>query len=195
MANIDVTTIHGFDGMTAEQKVEALLKFEIPEAFDKSKWIEADKYTKLKASFDKASSELSAAKDQIKGKMTAEEAEKAEHDQAMREMQDKYNDLLKQSTIANHTARYLAMPGYDEKLARETAEALFDGNMEKVFANQQKANEAHEKKIKADAMKGMRDPAKGNDDDKPENVEYAKQRGKARADAIKASKDVLSHYM
>lgn len=195
MANIDISTIRGFDGMTDAQKVEALLKFEIPEAFDKSKWIEMDKYTKLKASFDKTSSELSAAKDQIKGKMTAEEAEKAEYDQAMQEMQDKYNDLLKQSTIANHTAKFLAMPGYDEKLARETAEALFDGNMDKVFENQQKANEAYEKKLKADAMKGMKGPAKGDGDDLPENVEYAKQRGKARADALKASKDVLSHYM
>ena len=87
------------------------------------------------------------------------------------------------------------MPGYDEKLARETAEALFDGNMDKVFENQQKANEAYEKKLKADAMKGMKGPANGDGDDMPENVEYAKQRGKARADALKASKDVLSHYM
>ena len=188
MANIDVTAIQGFDGMTAEQKVEALLKIEIPEAFDKSKWISKDQ-------FDKTSSELADAKKQLKGKMSAEEAAKAEQDKAMKEMQDKYNDLLKQSTIANHTAKYLSMPGYDEKLARETAEALFDGDMDKVFANQQKANETYEKKIKADAMKGMRDPAKGNDDDKPENIEYAKQRGKARADALKASNDVLSHYM
>lgn len=189
MANIDVTQIEGFEGMTDAQKVEALLKFEIPEAFDN------DKYTRLKMSFDKTSSELKETKDLLKGKMTAEEAAKAEQDKAMKEMQDKYNELLKQSTIANHTAKYLAMPGYDEKLARETAEALFNGDMDKVFANQQKANEAHEKKIKAEAMKGMREPAKGDDDDKPENVEYARQRGKARAEALKASKDVLSHYM
>ena len=188
MANIDVTTIQGFDGMTAEQKVEALLKVDIPERIDMSRYVSketADKYASAAAEYKK----------QLKGKMTADEAAKVEQDKAMQEMQDKYNTLLKQSTIANHTAKYLAMPGYDEKLARETAEALFDGDMEKVFANQQKANESYEKKIKAEAMKGMRDPAKGDDDDKPANVEYAKQRGKARADALKASKDVLSHYM
>ena len=39
MANIDVTTIQGFDGMTAEQKVEALLKFDIPERIDMSKYV------------------------------------------------------------------------------------------------------------------------------------------------------------
>ena len=188
MANIDVTTIQGFDGMTAEQKVEALLKLDIPERIDMSKYVS-------KETADKYASEAAEYKKQLKGKMSAEEAAKAEQDKVMKEMQDKYNDLLKQSTIANHTAKYLAMPGYDEKLARETAEALFDGNMDKVFENQQKANEAYEKKLKADAMKGMKGPAKGDGDDLPENVEYAKQRGKARADALKASKDVLSHYM
>lgn len=188
MANIDVTAIQGFDGMTAEQKVEALLNFQIPEAFDKSKWIAKDQ-------FDRTASELADAKKQLKGKMTADEAAKAEQDKAMQDMQEKYNALLKQSTIANHTAKYLSMPGYDEKLARETAEALFEGDMEKVFANQQKANESYEKKLKAEAMKGMRDPAKGDDDEKSANVEYAKQRGKARAEALKASKDVLAHYM
>lgn len=187
MANIDVTTIQGFDGMTAEQKVEALLNVEIPERIDMSKYVS-------KETADKYASEAAEYKKQLKSKMSVDEAAKVEQDKAMQEMQDKYNALLKQSTIANHTAKYLAMPGYDEKLARETAEALFDGDMEKVFANQQKANEAYEKKIKADALKGMRDPAKGDDDYKP-NVEYAKQRGKARADALKASKDVLSHYM
>ena len=47
MANIDVTTIQGFDGMTAEQKVEALLKLDIPERIDMSKYVSketADKY-------------------------------------------------------------------------------------------------------------------------------------------------------
>ena len=67
--------------------------------------------------------------------------------------------------------------------------------MDKVLANQMKANEAYEKKIRAEAMKGMRDPAKGDDDANATTVEYATQRGKARADALKASKDVLSHYM
>lgn len=188
MANIDISTIQGFDSMTAEQKVEALLKIDIPERIDMSKYVS-------KETADKYASEAAEYKKQLKGKMTADEAAKAEQDKAMQDMQDKYNELLKKSTIADHTAKYLSMPGYDEKLARETAEALFDGNMEKVFENQQKAIEAHGKALKAEAMRGMKGPAKGDGDDLPENVEYAKQRGKARADALKASKDVLSHYM
>lgn len=188
MANIDVTTIQGFEGMTAEQKVEALLKVEIPERIDMSRYVS-------KETADKYASEAAEYKKQLKGKMSAEEAAKAEQDKVVQDLTEKYNELLKNSTIANHTAKYLTMPGYDEKLARETAEALFNGDMDKVFENQQKANAAYEKKMKAEAMKGMRSPSRGDEDDNPINVEYAKQRGKARADALKASKDVLSHYM
>lgn len=47
MATIDTSTIEGFDGMTAEQKVEALLKAEVPEKVDLSLFVSkdtADKY-------------------------------------------------------------------------------------------------------------------------------------------------------
>ena len=53
--NIDTSTIEGFDGMTAEQKVEALLKVEVPEKVDLSGYIQ-------KSQFDKVSSELAEAK-------------------------------------------------------------------------------------------------------------------------------------
>lgn len=188
MANIDTSAIQGFDGMTDAQKIEALLKVEIPEKVDMSQYVP-------KAIADKYASEARDYRKKYESKLTDDEANKIQSENAYKDMQDKYNELLKKSTIAEHTAKYLTMPGYDEKLARETAEALFDGDMEKVFANQQKAIESHEKALKAEAMRGMKGPAKGDGDDLPENVEYAKQRGKARADALKASKDVLSHYM
>ena len=110
MANIDVTTIQGFDGMTDAQKVEALLKVEIPERIDMSKFVS-------KETADKYASEAADYKKQLKSRMSAEEAAKTEQDNAMKDLQEKYNDLLKRSTIANHTAKYMAMPGYDEKLA------------------------------------------------------------------------------
>lgn len=90
--------------------------------------------------------------------MTTEESAKADADKAMQDLQEKYNELLKSSTIANHTARYLALPGYDEKLARETAEALFNGDMDKVFENQQKANAAREKELLAEQTRNSPQP-------------------------------------
>ena len=97
---------------------------------------------------------------------------------------------------AKHTARYIAMPGYDEKLARETAEALFDGNIEKVFENQQKANAAYEKKLRADLVKQDPKPsgAGGGDEKKDEAIEFAKQLGKQRADTLKNANEGLKHY-
>lgn len=102
---------------------------------------------------------------------------------------------MKRSTVAAHTARFLAL-GYEEKLARETAEALYDGNMEKVFENQQKANEAAEKKLRAELVKKDPKPAGAGGDggEKDDAVEFAKSLGKQRAEAMKQSVEGLKRY-
>lgn len=186
MANIDTSTIQGFDTMTAEDKVNALLRMEIPDKVDLTGYI-------AKSQFDKVSSELADAKKQLKSKMSEDEAKKAEDDQARLDMEEKYNALLKKSTIAEHTSRFLAL-GYEEKLARETAEALFDGDMEKVFLNQQKANEAIEKKIRADLMKQEPRPSNTSGGNEDATVEWAKALAASRNASRKASEDVMKYY-
>ena len=42
MANIDTSTIEGFDGMTADEKVTALLSFQIPDPVDLSGYVKKD---------------------------------------------------------------------------------------------------------------------------------------------------------
>jgi len=189
MPNIDTSTIEGFAAMTAEQKVEALLKAEIPEAVDLSQYV-------AKKTFDEKATEAANLSKQLKAKMTDDEAAKAQAEADRKALEDKYTELLRKSTIAEHTARYIAMPGYDEKLARETAEALFDGDMERVFANQQKANVAYEKKLRADLVKQDPKPdgAGGGDSGKDDAVEFAKKLGKQRADALKNANEGLKHY-
>lgn len=175
---ISTESINGFDSMTPEEKVSALLGLEVPDPVDLSGYVKKDV-------FDAKATEAAKLSKELREHKSTEENAKADADKAMQDLQEKYNELLKSSTIANHTARYLALPGYDEKLARETAEALFAGDMEKVFQNQQKANEAHEKEIRAGMMKregelpgggqggGQEDPA----------VALAKELGKAKAQA------------
>lgn len=189
MATIDTSMIEGFDGMTAEQKVEALLKTEIPEKVDLSLYVSKD-------TADKYATEAAELKKQLKSKMTDDEAAKAQADADRKALEDKYTELLRKSTIAEHTARFIAMPGYDEKLARETAEALFDGNMDKVFENQQKANAAYEKKLRAEMVKQDPKPdgAGGDDQKKDTAVEFARNLGKQRADALKSANEGLKHY-
>nr|DAN94892.1 MAG TPA: hypothetical protein [Caudoviricetes sp.] len=188
--NIDTTAIEGFETMTPEQKVEALLRVEVPEKIDLSGYVSkdiADKYASEAADFRK----------KLASKMTDEEAAKAQADAERKELEEKYNALVRKSTIADHTARYLATPGYDEKLARETAEALFDGNMDKVFENQKIAADAYEKKLKADLLRNTPRPngAIGNENDPPENIKIAKQIGAARAASRENSNAILKKYV
>lgn len=189
MPNIDTSTIEGFEGMTAEQKVEALLSVEVPEKVDLTGFV-------TKATFDKTASDLADAKKQLREKMTADEQAANAAAEATQKLQDDYNALLKKSTIAEHTANYLAL-GYDENLAKSTAEALFDGDMEKVFANQQMFNANREKELRAEIMKDTPRPngAGGSEPTEKANEKLASQIGKDKAAAYTASDDILKHYM
>lgn len=186
---ISTDSIQGFAEMSDADKVTALLGLDIPDPVDMSQYVD-------KKTFDAKASEAANLSKQLKAKMTDDEAAKAQADADRKELEDKYAELLKKSTIAEHTAKYIAMPGYDEKLARETAEALFDGDTNKVFENQQKANAAYEKKLRAELVKQDPKPdgAGGEDKQKDSAVEYAKMLGKQRADALKSANEGLKHY-
>ena len=187
---ISTDSIQGFAEMSDADKVTALLGLDIPDPVDMSQYVD-------KKTFDAKASEAANLSKQLKAKMTDDEAAKAQADADRKALEDKYAELLRKSTIAEHTARFIAMPGYDEKLARETAEALFDGNMDKVFENQQKANAAYEKKLRAEMVKQDPKPdgAGGDDQKKDTAVEFARNLGKQRADALKNANEGLKHYL
>lgn len=187
---ISTDSIQGFADMSDADKVTALLGLDLPDPVDMSQYVD-------KKTFDAKASEAANLSKQLKAKMTDDEAAKAQADADRKALEDKYTELLRKSTIAEHTARFIAMPGYDEKLARETAEALFDGNMDKVFENQQKANAAYEKKLRADLVKQDPKPdgAGGDDQKKDTAVEFAKKLGKQRADALRSANEGLKHYL
>ena len=186
---ISTDSIQGFAEMSDADKVTALLGLDLPDPVDMSQYVD-------KKTFDAKASEAANLSKQLKAKMTDDEAAKAQADADRKALEDKYAELLKKSTVAEHTARFIAMPGYDEKLARETAEALFDGNMDKVFENQQKANAAYEKKLRAEMVKQDPKPdgAGGDDQKKDTAVEFARNLGKQRADALKNANEGLKHY-
>ena len=186
---ISTDSIQGFAEMSDADKVTALLGLDIPDPVDMSQFVD-------KKVFDAKATEAANLSKKLKAKMTDDEAAKAQADADRKALEDKYTELLRKSTIAEHTARFIAMPGYDEKLARETAEALFDGNMDKVFENQQKANAAYEKKLRAEMVKQDPKPdgAGGDDQKKGTAVELARSLGKQRADALKTANEGLKNY-
>lgn len=196
MPVIDTSTIAGFSDMTPEQKVEALTKFEIPESVDLSGYVKKDL-------FDKTSSELAEAKKTIKGKMTEDEAAAAERQAQYDELvstnkaqAERIQKLELAATEAAYKAKYLGLPGFDEKLAEETAKAMAAGNMDKVFENQAKANEAHEKAMRAELLKGTPNPGGngGKEQEEDESIAMARQMGKAKAESMKSANGNMDKF-
>lgn len=187
MPNIDTSTIEGFDTMSAEDQVKALLGLDIPEKVDLSGYVK-------KELLDKTASDLAAAKRSLKEKMTSEEAAKAQSDEAMKELQDKYNELLKKTSIAENTAKYLEV-GYSPELAKSTAEAIFNGDMDAVLENQKKYNAECEKRFKENIERGLHPNGGSNTEKGSPEIALAKQLGKRTADANQVNKKALEHYM
>ena len=153
---ISTEKIEGYKDMTLEQKLAALESYEIEEP-DYTGYV-------TKEVFDKTASELANSKKQLREKMSAEEIKAKEDAEKMEALIKERDALLREKTVAGHKAKYLAL-GYEENLANETAEALANGELDKVFANHKKHNESVEKRIRADVLKGTPKPEGGTGSD------------------------------
>ena len=142
------------EGMSVEDIEKALEGIELPT--DNSAEID-----RLKNALNKSNSEAAEMKKQLREKMSAEEIKAKEDAEKMDALIKERDALLREKTIAGHKAKYLAL-GYDESLANDTAEAMVNGEMDKVFANQKKHIESVEKKIRADVLKATPKPEGGN---------------------------------
>ena len=127
------------EGMSLEEIEKALESIEMPS--DGSAEIE-----RLTTALSKSNSEAASYKKQLREKMSADEIKAKEEADKMEELQSKYDALLKESTISKYKARFLSL-GYEDALATEAAEAMANGDTEKVFAAQQKNLDAVEKKF------------------------------------------------
>ena len=127
MAKIDVTKIEGYADMTPEEKLKALEGYDVPDP-DYSGYVKKDV-------FDKTASELAAKKKELTEKMSEDEQKKAKEAEERQALEEKYNALLRENAVSKNKTKLLGL-GYDEKLADETAEAMADGDLEKVFKNQ-----------------------------------------------------------
>ena len=81
----------------------------------------------------------------------------------LKQLREQNEKLLRESNVSKHKAKFLGM-GYEEALASDAAAAMVDGDTEKLFTYQQKHQEALEKKIRADALKGTPKPVPDKND-------------------------------
>lgn len=141
MAKIDVSKIEGFDAMTDAEKIAALTGYEFEE-----KHADSSEVTKLKNALNKANGEAAEYKRQIREKQSEQERLAAEQEEENKKVREERDALLKEKTVLEYTAKYLAM-GYDNDLAADTAKALSDGDMQKVFANQETFQKKYKQSI------------------------------------------------
>ena len=149
---IDTSKINGYEQMSAEEKLKALEAYDME--FDTSGYVKKDM-------FDKSASELSALKKQLKEKMSEEEQAKAKADEELQNMKAELEELKREKAIQNNTNQFLAL-GYEKELAEKTAKALYEGDMQVVFANQKTFQENLLKKERADILKDTPRPETGN---------------------------------
>ena len=161
MAKIDVTKIEGYADMTPEEKLKALEGYDVPDP-DYSGYVKKDV-------FDKTASELAAKKKELTEKMSEDEQKKAKEAEERQALEEKYNALLRENAVSKNKTKLLGL-GYDEKLADETAEAMADGDLDKVFKNQKKFLEGFEKSIRAEVLKDTPGPT-GDGDPKTMTLE------------------------
>ena len=138
------------EGMTVEEIQAALEAVEFPT--DQSAEID-----RLKKANSNLSSENAEWKRKHREALSEEERKSQEVADELKQLREQNEKLLRESNVSKHKAKFLGM-GYEEALATDAATAMADGDMEKLFSYQQKHQEALEKKIRADALKGTPKP-------------------------------------
>ena len=156
------------DGMTLEEVNDALKKAKVaaPSAVNS----EVDKYKKLLS--DK-NSEISKLNKDLKARMTAEEQAEEERAKQWNDLIEENKALKKEKQIGEYTNKYLSL-GYDSDLAKKTAEALFDGDMETVFANQSAFNSALTSSVKEKLVQSDPIPRSGTANNGMTKQEFSK---------------------
>lgn len=151
MAKIDTTRIEGFENMSAEEKLQALLGMEIE---DHSAELE-----KAKAQLSRANSEASEWKKKHNALLTEDERKAAESQELLESLQTEVNALRQEKTISAYKASSLEA-GFGEDSAK-LAQALAPLPPEQasaVFGLLKTYRTNLEKSIKADLMRSNEKP-------------------------------------
>lgn len=125
---------------------------------------------------DKYATEAADYKKKWKAASSEQEQKQIEEAERQARIDEELKTLRRASKVSEYEKQHLALK-YEEKDAKEIAEALYDGDMDTVFRLQKKHEEALQKAIKADLMKNMPTPPAGNQT----NIDYSKQIAAAQA--------------
>jgi len=172
----DWTQVDGYrDDMSAEEKLELLNSYTPKEPEPPADAAKPGPGFISKKDFDKVSSELAAAKKQLRSKMTEDEQREQDRAAERQAIEDELTALRKEKTLSGHKASFLGQC-YVEALADEAAKAMTDGDMDGVFAAMKRHSIAYEKQLRAKILAETPTPPAGGDP----NSEEAKKQDQAQ---------------
>lgn len=196
MAQIDTAGIEGFDSMTADEKVSALLAFRYDDGAEKLKEAE-DRAAKNKAAFDKAASEAANFKKQLNAKLSDEERAKQENESALKAMQEELAALRQEKKISDAKTVFLG-GGFDEATAADAATAFVESDIAKMSSALKKYRDAIEIQTKSKLMDSSPKPDGGYPEDAADGKDVAstiaESLGKVRAEQQKTARGILDKY-
>ncbi len=152
--------IENYDTMTPEEKIAAL----------EASYADGEK---MKSALDKATSEAAAFKKQLRERMSEDEAKAAKDAEERAAIMAELEVLRHEKLVGTYVTSYMAL-GYDEKLAKATAEAMAKGDMATVFANQKTHADAREKALRAELLKQTPPPPAGSNPSGMKKEDFAK---------------------
>lgn len=163
MATIDVSKIEGFEALSAEDKVNVLLGYEIPEANNN------EEITRLKSALSKSNSEAADWKRQYREKLTEQERADAERAEAEKALKEELEQYRRDKTVMGYKDQYRSI-GYSDELAQATAVAMANGDTASVFENQRKFLDEQIKAINA-AVLSQQPKLTGGETPSPDKIE------------------------
>ena len=162
------------EDMSVEDIVNALKEIEMPTDMS----AEVDR---LKTALSKSNSEAADYKRQLKERMTEDEVKAREDAESIEKLQNDYNALLKKVAVSENKAKLLSL-GYEDKLADETAEAMANGEIDKVIENQRKHLDSVRKDLRSELLKETPKPDGGSSSDAMTKEKLQKMSAQERYD-------------
>jgi chromosome segregation ATPase len=136
----------------------------------------ASELERYKKAITKANAEAKQYKDQLKSKQSADENALQDLKDQLAQLTEMNKTLTAEKELQDRTARYMDL-GYDKVLAADTAKALIDGDLDKVFSNQAKFIKSREDAAIAQKMQDT--PKPGASGDVSGGVNYQEMAAKA----------------
>lgn len=119
-----------------------------------------DESAKLKKLLENANSEAAKYKKELRAKQDAEEAAAAELKEHIAQIEARNAELEKNEKVSSLSIQLLAQ-GYDAELAKNTATAFIDGDMETFVSNNNKFLEVQKKAMEAELLQQTPRPGSG----------------------------------